>query len=110
MKILKTGDNLNSMAQKIRNLGIGSQDVTDGAASSIPLGARQELLQRRIFSTSSGFLKEHILSLPKLPTFHELKETQERRRFVGHFWRFNCLWFVYRIECTKGIVIRKSTR
>nr|XP_027234379.1 rabenosyn-5-like [Penaeus vannamei] len=80
MKILKTGDNLNSMAQKIRNLGIGSQDVTDGAASSIPLGARQELLQRRIFSTSSGFLKEHILSLPKLPTFHELKETQERRR------------------------------
>lgn len=80
MKILKTGDNLNSMAQKIRNLGIGSQDVTDGAASNIPLGARQELLQRRIFSTSSGFLKEHILSLPKLPTFHELKETQERRR------------------------------
>lgn len=80
MKILRTGDNLNSMTQKIRNLGIGNQDVPDGAASSTPLGSRQELLQRRIFSTSSGFLKDHILSLPKLPTFQELKETQERRR------------------------------
>ncbi|XP_047475313.1 rabenosyn-5-like [Penaeus chinensis] len=80
MKILKTGDNLNSMTQKIRNLGIGSQDVPDGAASSTPLGSRQELLQKRIFSTSSGFLKDNILSLPKLPTFQELKETQERRR------------------------------
>ncbi|XP_063590756.1 rabenosyn-5-like [Penaeus indicus] len=80
MKILKTGDNLNSMTQKIRNLGIGNQDVPDGAASSTPLGSRQELLQKRIFSTSSGFLKDHILSLPKLPTFQELKETQERRR------------------------------
>lgn len=83
MKILKTGDNLNSMAQKIRNLGISGQDVPDGAASSIlPLGSRQELLQRRIYSTTSGFLKDHILSLPKLPSIQELKETQERRRFV----------------------------
>ncbi|XP_042858528.1 rabenosyn-5-like [Penaeus japonicus] len=81
MKILKTGDNLNSMAQKIRNLGISGQDVPDGAASSIlPLGSRQELLQRRIYSTTSGFLKDHILSLPKLPSIQELKETQERRR------------------------------
>lgn len=94
MKILRTGDNLNSMTQKIRNLGIGNQDVPDGAASSTPLGSRQELLQRRIFSTSSGFLKDHILSLPKLPTFQELKETQERRRSVGHLGVFSCLWFL----------------
>lgn len=82
VKILKKGDSLNSMAQRIRNLGGNTgQDVTDAASSSIPpSGPRQELLQRRIHSTTTSFLKEHILSLPKLPSHEELREMQERRR------------------------------
>ncbi|XP_068232939.1 rabenosyn-5 [Palaemon carinicauda] len=80
VKILKAGDNLNSMAQRIRVLG-NDEDVTDGSASStLSSGPRQGLLQRRIHSTSTAFLKENILSLPKLPTSQELKDTQERRK------------------------------
>lgn len=82
IKILKKGDSLNSMAQRVRTLGSTTgQDVTDAASSNSPSsGPRQELLQRRIQSTTTGFLKEHILSLPKLPSHQELKEMQERRR------------------------------
>lgn len=80
VKILKAGDNLNSMAQRIRVLG-NDEDATDGAASStLSSGPRQELLQRRIHSTSTSFLKENILSLSKLPTSQELKDMQERRK------------------------------
>ncbi|KAK7082952.1 Rabenosyn-5 [Halocaridina rubra] len=81
VKILKSGDSLNSMAQRIKILG-NDQDATDSAASSNALssGPRQELLQRRIHSTSTAFLKEHILSLPKLPSSQELKDMQERRK------------------------------
>nr|XP_045615838.1 rabenosyn-5-like [Procambarus clarkii] len=83
IKILKKGDSLNSMAQRVRTLGSTTgQDVTDAAVSNVPPpGPRQELLQRRIQSTATGFLKERILSLPKLPSHQELKELQERRRF-----------------------------
>ncbi|XP_064114141.1 rabenosyn-5-like [Macrobrachium nipponense] len=68
------------MAQRIRVLG-NDGDTTDGAASStLSSGPRQELLQRRIHSTSTAFLKENILSLSKLPTSQELKDMQERRK------------------------------
>ncbi|XP_071549965.1 rabenosyn-5 [Panulirus ornatus] len=82
VKILKKGDSLNSMAQRIRNLGCTTgKDVADAASSSIPPpGPRQELLQRRIHSTTTTFLKEYILSLPKLPSHQDLRELQERRR------------------------------
>ncbi|KAG7174503.1 Rabenosyn-5-like [Homarus americanus] len=81
VKILKKGDSLNSMAQRVRNLGSSTgQDIGDAASSHVPpSGPRQELLQRRIQSTTTAFLKEQILSLPKLPTHQELKEMQERR-------------------------------
>ncbi|XP_050730072.1 rabenosyn-5-like isoform X1 [Eriocheir sinensis] len=73
IKLLKKGDSLNSMANRIKNLGANSD-------SQEPPGPRQELLLRRIHSTTSLFLKEHILTLPKLPTQEELKQLQERRR------------------------------
>lgn len=73
VKLLKKGDSLNSMASRIKNLGANE----DGGE---PPGPRQELLLRRIQSTTSAFLKENVLTLPKLPTQQELKELQERRR------------------------------
>ena len=75
IKLLKKSDSLNSMASRIKNLGVSEEGVE-------PPGPRQELLLRRIQSTSSAFLKEHVLTLPKLPTQQELKELQERRRWV----------------------------
>ena len=80
VKILKAGDNLNSMAQRIRVLGNDQNAVEGVVSSALCSGPRQELLQRRIHSTASAFLKENILSLPKLPSSQELKDLQERRK------------------------------
>ncbi|KAK3871573.1 hypothetical protein Pcinc_023294 [Petrolisthes cinctipes] len=79
VRILKKGDGVISLAQRIRTLGSPEPGEEDSMATS-SRGPRQELLQRRIHSTSTAFLKEHILSLPKIPSPKELKELQERRR------------------------------
>ncbi|KAG0717757.1 Rabenosyn-5 [Chionoecetes opilio] len=64
------------MSNKIKNLGASREEEGVGE----PPGPRQELLLRRIHTTASAFLKEHVLTLPKLPSHSELKELQERRR------------------------------
>lgn len=78
LKIIKLGNNLNSMAQRIRNLGAVTKQ---NEGEEVPrVGPRQELLQRRIYSSAAGFLKEHVLGLSKLPSTEEFRNIQERRR------------------------------
>ncbi|XP_037784745.1 rabenosyn-5-like [Penaeus monodon] len=72
------------MAESL-NAGETTYNLQDAEGCSTPLGSGQELLQRRIFSTSSGFLKAHILSLPKLPTFPGAKgDSGGEKALVGH--------------------------
>ncbi|CAL4088206.1 unnamed protein product [Meganyctiphanes norvegica] len=77
-KIVKLGNNLNSMAQRIRSLG--AQSKQNEGEVVVEIGPRQGLLQRRIYSSAAGFLKENILGLSKLPTAEEFRSIQARKR------------------------------
>ena len=73
------------MAQRIRNLGaagVSSSESTSAGeeGEKVPAGPRQELLQKRIHSSTATFIKENVIGLPKLPTEEEVQAKQQRRR------------------------------
>ena len=85
-KLLRLGDSVQISAKKVLEAGAigidGQEIVPEEGGPPIPPGPRQFLLQKRINSSSIGFLKTHLFGLDKLPEAKELEDLQDHRRLV----------------------------
>ncbi|KAL0279799.1 UNVERIFIED_CONTAM: hypothetical protein PYX00_001278 [Menopon gallinae] len=71
VRIIKLAENIDFISNKIAILGQNTEKPPEG---------NQLKLQRAVRIAATNYLKEHIITLPCLPTEEQLKMVQERRR------------------------------